>query len=156
VTGPILELGTGMEVNSVISGGSAITSDALGPKGQVRPNIQGFLDRHRPHDLLPPTGPAARLPACRRLSLCYRYLDILEVVQVPNVWYNQTREMRFEYWTEEIATVQERIALTLRQKTRTTDLKDVQALEARAARWIEKKALLTRILDDARQGVQFV
>lgn len=135
----------------MLCGSTAITSDAL-----AHPKSEGFLDRERPHELLNPTDPTSKLHPRRCPTLRYRYLDAHKEIQVPNIWYNQTKDMRIEYWAYEVATVQERIDLAHRQKARTKDLIDVQTIEARVARWHVQLAHLRQILDEVQQGVQFV
>lgn len=55
--------------------------------------FQQALDPTRPARLLSDPHLAKRAP-----DLLYEYTDTGESVLVPNVWYNQTREMRAEYW----------------------------------------------------------
>lgn len=55
----------------------------------MRPNFSQSIDTSRPHTLLTENMK-------RSGTLEYRYDDTLETVLVPNVWYNQTWQVRVE------------------------------------------------------------
>lgn len=67
----------------------------------LREDFAQSLDRSRPHELIVQTVKGKAVDPKRQGSLSYRYLDTGEAICVPNIWYNQTREMRVEWWTFE-------------------------------------------------------
>ncbi|GAB3242383.1 hypothetical protein [Chitinimonas naiadis] len=62
------------------------------------PLFQQTLDRSRPHELLLEGADPFR---CGQLK--YRYLDTGSIVLVPNLWYNQTPEMRAQSYEAQAA-----------------------------------------------------
>jgi len=64
----------------------------------LRPTFAQSVDRSRPRELLVPEIHGLPQNPAHLPDLEYRYLDTHETVTVPNVWYNQTQEMRVEAW----------------------------------------------------------
>lgn len=62
------------------------------------PNFSQSLDRSRPHELVIKMHKDKPVDPIRQGSLTYRYTDTGELALVPNIWYNQTREMRVLHW----------------------------------------------------------
>ncbi|MBK3780126.1 hypothetical protein G3A43_07635 [Paraburkholderia aspalathi] len=56
------------------------------------------VDRTRPLELIVPVIAGKAANPIRLSNLQYRYTDTMETVTVPNIWYNQTVEMRVEHW----------------------------------------------------------
>lgn len=122
----------------------------------ARADFQPFLNRSRPHELLH-AGPGAKLEPARRDSLRYRYLDTGEEVQVPNVWYNHTTELRVAAWQGEIAELDRRIALAqAQQQSRRATEQDRQSAQRAEPRWSARKAELQQIQRDVSAGARFV
>ncbi|QNM96138.1 hypothetical protein [Chitinimonas koreensis] len=77
------------------------------------PLFRPTLDRSRPHELLPEGADPSR---CGQLK--YRYLDTLETVLVPNLWYNQTMEMRADGYEAQAAAIDKLAAALADQPAR--------------------------------------
>ncbi len=78
----------------------------------LRPDFAQSLDRDRPRELIIPLvkGKPAPEKLKRMGSLEYRYLDNGETTTVPNIWYNQTLEMRLSWWSFEEQRTREALA----------------------------------------------
>ncbi|MNR71332.1 hypothetical protein D3C71_19470 [compost metagenome] len=68
----------------------------------LREDFAQSLDRDRPHELVPTMVRGKPVDPKRLGSLQYRYLDTGATTTVPNIWYNQTVEMRKEHWRFEL------------------------------------------------------
>jgi hypothetical protein len=133
----------------------------------LREDFAQSLDRERPHELAMPVVNGKALDPNRSGNLHYRYLDNGEPVCVPNVWYNQPKEMRISWWEFEV----ERTSKSLKQAQE--DLKLAEACDApyymgertekvvRNLRWtVEDRQRLAdnvqQVLEDVRNGVRFL
>lgn len=75
----------------------------------LREDFSQSLDRSRPHELLPQRVKGKELDPSRCGNLRYRYTDTAETCTVPNIWYNQTRDMRVSWWEFEVSRRQEHV-----------------------------------------------
>lgn len=64
----------------------------------LRPGFAQSLDKSRPHELVHKMHRGKIVPPAKCPDLTYRYLDTGETCIVPNIWYNQTKEMRENHW----------------------------------------------------------
>lgn len=62
------------------------------------PDFAQSIDRERPRELVLPLFKGEPVDPSKMGSLKYRYLDTGETATVPNIWYNQTVEMRLSWW----------------------------------------------------------
>jgi hypothetical protein len=82
---------------------AAMPQSALQPlPPYLREDFAQSLDRSRPHELLVKTHKGKPVDPSRCGNLQYRYTDTGETVTVPNIWYNQTFEMRMSWWSFEL------------------------------------------------------
>lgn len=64
----------------------------------LREDFSQSLDRTRPHELVIRMHKGKPVNPSRCSCLLYRYTDTGETATVPNIWYNQTLEMRLSHW----------------------------------------------------------
>lgn len=79
-------------------------------------------------------------------SLLYRYTDTGQQVSVPNVWYNQTRAMRLQYWQWLLKDLAEKLAKAQRELAQLGELgaSSLQAQKRHLALFIESQTALLK------------
>lgn len=115
------------------------------------------LDKNRPLLLLTPYELSKKA-----FDLVYEYTDTSEKVRVPNIWYNQTVQMRIEHWQWEIKYRTERL------ESFKAELKLLELSAGKASQKSVKELLYTieqntealqkckDALEDVKKGVRFV
>jgi len=68
----------------------------------LREDFAQSLDRKRPHELIVRSHKGKPVDPSRCSCLQYRYTDTDETATVPNIWYNQTLEMRLSHWVFQV------------------------------------------------------
>jgi hypothetical protein len=133
----------------------------------LRPDFAQSLERNRPHELLARFADGRLIHSKRCSTLKYRYLDTNETVTVPNIWYNQTLEMRVAYWVWHLGHVREQLERARRQLAWVHDCADDRflgrpkdqahrAAQAQVTAMTEQLDKATALLDDVRSGRLFV
>jgi hypothetical protein len=133
----------------------------------LRPDFAQSLERSRPHELVARFEGGKLIAPNRCSTLQYRYLDTSETVTVPNIWYNQTLDMRVEYWAWHLHHVREQLERARRQLAWVQDCADDRflgrakdqahrAAQAQVTAMTEQLDKATSLLADVRAGRRFV
>lgn len=133
----------------------------------LQPHFEQSLDKSRPAELVVQLDSKGKpKDPSRQGNLTYRYLDTGELTLVPNVWYNQTREMRVSWWIFEASRVAQSLKAVEAQLAEAKACKDshyqgqrtekvVQSLEWAVS---ERRALLAQVqqtLENVKTGADF-
>ncbi len=132
----------------------------------LREDFAQSLDRTRPHELVLPVINGKRADPKRLSSLQYRYLDNNELTTVPNCWYNQTQEMRVEWWAFEVertsaSLAQARAELAMAKACTAPFFRDTKTEKAvQQAEWTVQyrqrlAETVAQLLQDVKAGVKF-
>jgi hypothetical protein len=147
---------------------TAMPTSAIQPlPPYLRPDFAQSLERKRPHELVARFAGGKLISPNRCSTLQYRYLDTGETVTVPNIWYNQTLDMRVDYWAWHLDNVREQLERARRQLGWVQDCADDRflgrpkdqahrAAQAQVTAMTEQLDKATALLDDVRSGRRFV
>lgn len=133
----------------------------------LREDFAQSVDRTRPLELIVPVIAGKAANPIRLSCLLYRYLDTMETVTVPNIWYNQTVEMRVEHWRWQadymlqlVLKAKEQLAYVERFTGETymgmkTSIA-VHRARVEVQKRIERHEHMQQVLDDVKDGKRFI
>jgi hypothetical protein len=133
----------------------------------LREDFAQSFDRARPHELIVQVIAGKPADPIRLSCLQYRYMDTQETVTVPNIWYNQTLEMRVAHWSWQadfLATLvrkaKDQLAYVAQFKGETymgmkTSIA-VHRARVEVEQRAERHAHMLQVLNDVKDGKRFV
>ncbi len=133
----------------------------------LREDFAQSLDRTRTPELVVPEVKGKKVDPRRLGCLTYQYEDTGETVTVPNVWYNQTVQMRLDWWRFEAQRLEVKVTTAKQELEQALSCtapfyKDQRIDKARLhLRWqleeLERTyATVLKVLADVEAGTRFL